>query len=124
MLTEASVLPCRRPNLTPHPVHDVPGVTKKHGVHGLVVVVACLVVVVDRVVINDGGVVIVNDVTYLAHCRAVIAIIYGGSRRGGRCGGTHLCFFVMWFFVVACVHESARVLFLLDRNRHCVSVGT
>jgi hypothetical protein len=62
---ESLVLPCRRPNLTPHPVHDVPGGTKKHGVQGLVVIVARLIVVVAHVIINDGGVVMSLSTTSL-----------------------------------------------------------
>ena len=74
VLTEAAILPCRCPYLPPHPVHDVPGGTKKHGVIPPVVVAS--------VVVDDSGF-IVDGVTHLAHRRAFLVVDGGGMGGGG-----------------------------------------
>ena len=63
VLAEAAILPCRRPYLPPHAVHDVPGGTKKHGVMPPVVVACVVALLVAHVVVNDSRV-IVDGITH------------------------------------------------------------
>ena len=83
VLAEAAVLHTCRANLPPHPVHDIPGGTQKNSViaHPLVVVAQ---VVVRCAVVDDSGVIVVDDVTHLAHCWADFTSINGGGRGSGR----------------------------------------
>ena len=89
VLAKAAVLPHRRAHLPPHLVHDVPGGVKKNIVQCLAVVAVLVIVVIARVAVGNSGV-ILDNVTHLAHRWAVLAIIVGGGRRGGRSRGTHL----------------------------------
>ncbi len=97
VLAEAAILPCRRPYLPPHPVHDVPGGTKKHCVIPLVIYVARVVARVVVVVVVDDSGVIVDDVTHLTH-RWAFLVVDGGGLWSGGCRGSHFC-----FFLLACV---------------------
>ena len=78
VLSEAAVLHGRRANLPPHPVHNIPGRTRKNSVIAPPVVVVARVVVVV-VVVDDSGVIVVDDVTHLAHHWADFVCIDDGS---------------------------------------------
>ena len=60
VLAKAAVLPCRRAHLSSHPVHDVPGGTKKTIVKCLAVVAVLVIVVIACVAIDDSGVIVDN----------------------------------------------------------------
>ena len=83
VLAEAAILPCRRPYLPPHPVHDIPGGMKKYSVIPPVVIARVVIfIIVARVVVDNSGV-IVDGVTHLAHRRAFLVVDGGGMGGGG-----------------------------------------
>ena len=111
VFVKAAVLPCCCAYLPPHPVHDVPGVTKN--TLSKVLSSSLLVVVVAPVVVNDSGV-IVNNITHLTHCWAVLASRPEGRRMWRRSSLFSCDVFFSMVCVQACV--CARVLFLAQQT--------